>query len=243
MASSPCARPRRSGAVPACCASARSTTRCMTGVDARRRARRGAGAAPVSDFTRAVFLDRDGTLIEEVGYLDRPERVALYPWSDRRGPRAEPRAASASSWSTNQSGVARGFFTEAVVDEVHRHIAALLAAGGAHLDAYYYCPHHPDGKVDGVRAPLRLPQAGARPRDRAVAEFGVDPAALLRRRRSLARHRPGARRRRARPARANRVRRDRRNPPARGPAADAVVDNLIEAVGWILRALALSPEP
>ena len=53
---------------------------------------------------------------------------------------------------TNQSGVARGFFTEAVVDDVHAHLAAMLAAGGARIDAYYYCPHHPDGKVGGVRA-------------------------------------------------------------------------------------------
>ena len=82
---------------------------------------------------------------------------------------------------TNQSGVARGFFDEAVVDQVHAHMAALLAAGGAHIDAYYYCPHHPDGKVARYRARLRLPQAGARAgrsrgaraRHRSAASFTV----------------------------------------------------------------------
>ena len=96
----------------------------------------------------AVFLDRDGTLIEEVGYLDRPERVELYPWSID-AIRALNRANVRVVMMTNQSGVARGFFTEAIVEEVHRHIAALLEQGGAKLDAYYYCPHHPDGKIAG----------------------------------------------------------------------------------------------
>src|SRR5258708_32838992 len=96
---------------------------------------------------RAVFLDRDGTIIEEVGYLDRPERVELYPWTID-AIRALNRAGLAVVLVTNQSGVARGFFTEAVVDDVHRHMAAMLAAGGARIDAYYYCPHHPEGKVE-----------------------------------------------------------------------------------------------
>src|SRR5690242_7042146 len=78
----------------------------------------------------AVFLDRDGTLIEEVGYLDRPERVELYPWSVE-AIRAFNRAGLRVIIVSNQSGVARGFFTEAVVDQVHARIAALLEAGGA----------------------------------------------------------------------------------------------------------------
>ncbi|MBI4486640.1 MAG: HAD-IIIA family hydrolase, partial [Acidobacteria bacterium] len=89
-----------------------------------------------------VFVDRDGTLIEEVGYLDRAERVALYPWT-ADAIRALNRAGFKIVLVSNQSGVARGFFTEAIVDQVHRHMAALLGAGGARIDAYYYCPHHP----------------------------------------------------------------------------------------------------
>src|SRR5262249_31635363 len=119
-----------------------------------RRARRDAADA-VSDraatpesrvFERAVFLDRDGTIIEEVGYLDRPERVELFPWTID-AVRVLNRCGLAVVLVSNQSGVARGFFTEEVVDAVHQRMADLLAEGGARIDAYYYCPHHPDGKV------------------------------------------------------------------------------------------------
>jgi D-glycero-D-manno-heptose 1,7-bisphosphate phosphatase len=125
--------------------------------------------------TACVFVDRDGTLIEEVGYLDRVERVALYPWT-ADAIRALNRAGLKIVLVSNQSGVARGFFTEAVVDKVHRHMAALLEAGGARIDAYYYCPHHPDGKVAGYacRCDCRKPQRGLV--DRAARELGIDPA-------------------------------------------------------------------
>ena len=85
----------------------------------------------------AVFLDRDGTLIEEVGYLDRKERVELYPYATD-AIRALNQAGVPIVMVTNQSGVARGFFTEAVVEDVHRHIAALLARGGARIDGLFY---------------------------------------------------------------------------------------------------------
>jgi D-glycero-D-manno-heptose 1,7-bisphosphate phosphatase len=124
---------------------------------------------------RAAFLDRDGTIIEEVGYLDRPERVEFYPWTID-AIRALNRAGLAVVMVTNQSGVARGFFTETVVDDLHRHMAAMLAAGGAHIDAYYYCPHHPDGKVEGYTKGCDCRKPGRGLVDRAVREFGVDPA-------------------------------------------------------------------
>ena len=124
---------------------------------------------------RAAFLDRDGTIIEEVGYLDRPERVAFYPWTID-AIRALNRAGLAVVTITKQSGVARGFFTEAVVDDVHRHMASMLAAGGAHIDAYYYCPHHPDGKVEGYTQDCDCRKPGRGLVDRAVRELGVDPA-------------------------------------------------------------------
>ena len=122
----------------------------------------------------AVFLDRDGTLIEEVGYLDRVERVELYPWTIA-AVRAFNHAQLRVVLVSNQSGVARGFFTEAVVDDVHRHLASLLAAGGAHIDAYYYCPHHPDGKMPqyAVACECRKPKRGLV--DRAVRELDIDP--------------------------------------------------------------------
>jgi D-glycero-D-manno-heptose 1,7-bisphosphate phosphatase len=180
-----------------------------------------------------VFLDRDGTLIEEVGYLDRAERIEFYPWTID-AVRALNRAGLAVVMVSNQSGVARGFFTESVVEEVHASIASMLAVGGAHIDAYYYCPHHPDGKVAeyAVACDCRKPGRGLV--DRAVREFSIDP------------HRSfvvGDRwldigLGRAVGARAVLVRTgygvtEEKRPPA-GLSADAVTDNLIGAVSWIL---------
>jgi D-glycero-D-manno-heptose 1,7-bisphosphate phosphatase len=131
---------------------------------------------PVSRASRrAVFLDRDGTIIEEVGYLDRAERVEFYPWTID-AIRAFNRAGLAVVMISNQSGVARGFFTETVVDHVHAHMAAMLAEGGARIDAYYYCPHHPDGKVAGYARPCDCRKPGRGLVDRAVRELDVDPA-------------------------------------------------------------------
>ena len=124
--------------------------------------------------SRAVFLDRDGTLIEEVGYLDRIERVTLYPWSVD-AVRVLNRAGFRVVVVSNQSGVARGLFTEATVNEVHRHIESRLAEGGAHVDAYYYCPHHPDGTVDAYRQRCTCRKPGRGLADRAVEELGIDP--------------------------------------------------------------------
>jgi D-glycero-D-manno-heptose 1,7-bisphosphate phosphatase len=126
-------------------------------------------------FERAVFLDRDGTIIEEVGYLDRPERVAFFPWTID-AIRVLNRAGLAVVLVSNQSGIARGFFTATVVDDVHQTMEAMLNAGGAHIDAYYYCPHHPDGKVAGLAkvCDCRKPARGLV--DRAAAEFGIDPS-------------------------------------------------------------------
>jgi D-glycero-D-manno-heptose 1,7-bisphosphate phosphatase len=181
----------------------------------------------------AVFLDRDGTLIEEVGYLDRPERVELYPWAVG-AIRALNQAGIRVVIITNQSGIARGFFTEAVVDSVHRHIADLLAAGGAHIDAYYYCPHHRDGSVAEFARVCDCRKPGRGLVDRAVRELDVDPAqsftvgdrwldvAFARNigaRGVLVRTGYGA---------------DEERRPPEGLVADAVVNNLIEAVGWIL---------
>jgi len=185
-------------------------------------------------MSAAVFLDRDGTLIEEVGYLDRKERVELYPWTID-SVRALNRAGFRVVLVSNQSGVARGFFDEETVADVHRHIADLLEAGGARIDAYYYCPHHPDGKVKeyAVACECRKPARGMV--DRAVRELAIDPA------RSVV---VGDRWLDVELARAVRARgvlvrtgygvteEAKPRPPL---AADAVVDNLIAAVSWILR--------
>ncbi|HET7220438.1 MAG TPA: HAD family hydrolase [Vicinamibacterales bacterium] len=109
----------------------------------------------------AVFLDRDGTLIEEVGYLDSLERLNFFPFSVD-AVRLLNRAGRAVVVVTNQSGVARGYFDEAVVAATHRHIADTLARGTAHVDGFYYCPHHPDGRVAAYRidCDCRKPRPG-----------------------------------------------------------------------------------
>jgi D-glycero-D-manno-heptose 1,7-bisphosphate phosphatase len=98
----------------------------------------------------AVFLDRDGTLIEEVGYLDRLDRMALFPWTVD-AVRALNCAGLPVVVVTNQAGVARGFFDEPFVGETHRHLTDRLAAGGARVDGYYYCPHHPEAPLAAYR--------------------------------------------------------------------------------------------
>lgn len=91
----------------------------------------------------ALFLDRDGTLVEEVGPLGDPDRLRLLP-----GVSAALRRAAEAGFAcvvvTNQSGVARGLYEEADVARVHAALRARLAEGGARLDAIEACPHHPD---------------------------------------------------------------------------------------------------
>ena len=185
-------------------------------------------------FERAVFLDRDGTIIEEVGYLDRPERVEFFPWTID-AVRVLNRAGLGVVMVSNQSGIARGFFTEAVADAVHRRMADLLSAGGARIDAYYYCPHHPDGTVAGlsITCDCRKPARGLV--DRAVTEFGVDPARSF----VVGDRWLDVELARTVGAKGILVRTgygdlQERLPPPRGVTADAIVDNLIAASSWIL---------
>ena len=109
----------------------------------------------------AVFLDRDGTLIEEVNYLSRAEQVRLIPGAAdavRRVNEAGARVVVV----TNQAGVARGFFPEGRVAEVHAHLEAMLSEHGAKVDAFYYCPHHATEGVGALRVDCdcRKPKPG-----------------------------------------------------------------------------------
>lgn len=91
---------------------------------------------------RAVFLDRDGTINEEVNYLHRIEDFKLIPGA----PEAIKMLKEAGFFVivvTNQSGVARGYFDMDAVDAIHAHLDAELAKIGTEADAYYICPHHP----------------------------------------------------------------------------------------------------
>ena len=193
---------------------------------------------PPTQARPAVFLDRDGTMIEDVGYLDRLDRVVWFPWTVD-AIRALNRAGLPVVVITNQSGIARGFFTESFVDETHRHMTAYLAAGGARVDAYYYCPHHASGTVAGYarRCDCRKPGRGLV--DRAVRDLNLNPArsfvvgdkwldvelgGRIGGRGILVRTGLGAT--------------EEGRPPA-DVKADAIVDNLAAAASWILGNLEL----
>jgi D-glycero-D-manno-heptose 1,7-bisphosphate phosphatase len=91
---------------------------------------------------RAVFLDRDGTIVEDPGFLHEPEKVHLLSGAAeaiRRLNDADYRVVVV----TNQSGIARGLYTVRDYEAVQERLGALLTAHGAHLDGAYFCPHHP----------------------------------------------------------------------------------------------------
>lgn len=90
----------------------------------------------------AVFLDRDGTISEEVEYLDNADMLRLLPRA-AEAVRGINESGLLAIVVTNQSGVARGYFSEDVLKDVHNRMEQLLKTEGAHLDAIYYCPHHP----------------------------------------------------------------------------------------------------
>jgi D-glycero-D-manno-heptose 1,7-bisphosphate phosphatase len=122
---------------------------------------------------RAIIMDRDGTVCDEVGYVNHVDRVRLLPRSA-----AAIQAANDAGFQTvvvtNQAGVARGYFAEALIDEVHDRVRELLAEGGARLDGIYYCPHHPEvgGPAYKKRCTCRKPSPGML--ERARDEMGID---------------------------------------------------------------------
>ena len=101
---------------------------------------------------RAVFLDRDGTIAEEVGYANHISRFVVYPFAAAAIRRLNE-AGLPVIVVTNQSGVARGFFPESLIGRMHEKMVEELAAGGAHVDGMYYCPHIRDDQCS-CRKPL-----------------------------------------------------------------------------------------
>ena len=114
---------------------------------------------------RAVFLDRDGTVCEEMGYLNHITRCHVYPFAAAAIRRLNE-AGVPVVVVTNQSGVARGFFPEELIERVHEKIAAELTASGARVDAFYYCPHSSADECD-----CRKPHPGML--ERAIAEHNL----------------------------------------------------------------------
>jgi D-glycero-D-manno-heptose 1,7-bisphosphate phosphatase len=117
---------------------------------------------------RAVFLDRDGTIGEELGYVNHIDRFQIFPYA-AEAIRQLNLAEIPVIVVTNQSGIARNIFPESLVHEVHKKMVAELAAGGAWIDAIYFCPHKSEDACE-----CRKPNPGLL--ERAAREHSLDLA-------------------------------------------------------------------
>ena len=122
---------------------------------------------------KAVFLDRDGTIIEHVNYLSKCDEVKLLPKVE-----VAIKLLNESKFKvivvTNQSGVARGYFTEKTVRNVNKYVLELLNSLGAYIDGVYYCPHHIEGTMGdyGRDCYCRKPNPGML--KKAACDFSID---------------------------------------------------------------------
>ena len=123
----------------------------------------------------AVFLDRDGTMIHDVGYLSRHEEIQWFPWT-MDAIRLLNRAGYLVCVVTNQGGIALGLFDGAFVDGVHAAMAETLRESGAAVDGWFYCPHHPRAVVEALKTPCSCRKPGRGMVDAACAQFDIDLA-------------------------------------------------------------------
>jgi D-glycero-D-manno-heptose 1,7-bisphosphate phosphatase len=121
----------------------------------------------------AAFLDRDGVLNIDHGYVHRPEQLE---WID--GAREAVRLLNSAGYYvfviSNQSGVARGYFDEAAVNSFHAHMQDGLAAHDAHIDAFYFCPHHPDGVIKSLAVSCHCRKPAPGMLEQAAREWPID---------------------------------------------------------------------
>ena len=183
----------------------------------------------------AVFLDRDGTLIEHVNYPSRFDQIAVFPWTID-ALRLLNRAGFAVVVVTNQSAIARGLATETFVRETHIALDERFAAGGARIDRYYFCPHHPEAVIERYRQVCRCRKPAPGMIENAASELQLDVSRSW----MVGDQWLDVETGRAAGARAILV---KSGDPARLHEAapldvrvDAILNNLMEAVGWILRA-------
>jgi D-glycero-D-manno-heptose 1,7-bisphosphate phosphatase len=182
----------------------------------------------------AVFLDRDGTLIEERGYVDRLDLLTIFPWTGD-ALRLLKRAGFATVVITNQSAIARGIVDEDFLRSVHREMDARLTPGGGGIDRYYFCPHLADATLERYRlaCSCRKPRPGLI--EQACREMDLDPRRSVMvgdRWLDVACGRAAGTR--SVLVRTGHGAHEESAPPA-GVEPDAILNNLMEAVGWILR--------
>ncbi|HVQ12261.1 MAG TPA: HAD family hydrolase [Vicinamibacterales bacterium] len=179
----------------------------------------------------AIFLDRDGTIIVERNYLDSLDKLALFPWTVD-ALRLLRRAGFVTAVITNQSAVARGLIEESFVLAVHAEIDRRLEGTGAALDRYYYCPHFVESKIERYRQECGCRKPAPGMILQACREMDLDPSKSV----MVGDRWLDVACGRAAGTRAVLVQSgpDRSDPP-NGVHADAILSNLMEAVGWILR--------
>jgi D-glycero-D-manno-heptose 1,7-bisphosphate phosphatase len=190
------------------------------------------GAPPAG--RKAVFLDRDGTLIEECGYLDRLDRLRVFPWT-ADALRLLRRAGFTTVVITNQSAIARGIIDETFLATVHREMDARLSPGGGVIDAYYFCPHLADAPKEQYRLACRCRKPGPGMIERACRDLQIDPARSF----TIGDRWLDVRCGRAAGTGSVLVRSghgaDEAQTPPDDVRPDAILNNLMEAAGWILR--------
>lgn len=183
----------------------------------------------------AVFLDRDGTLIEEVGYLDSLDGMLLFPWTVD-ALRLLARAGFRRVVVTNQGGIALGMFDETFVRDSHEALARQLEKAGAGIDGFYYCPHHPHSQVDALRGPCLCRKPGPALVQQAAADLDIDLARswVIGDRWSDVQVAEAAGLRGGILLRTGHGRSAERRPVA-GVQPAFIANHLMDAVGWILR--------
>jgi D-glycero-D-manno-heptose 1,7-bisphosphate phosphatase len=124
----------------------------------------------------AIFIDRDGTINEDIGYVSSPGELIIYPFA-AQAVRLVNDSGMKAILITNQSGVARSLYTEKTLGAIHDRLTGELALAGARLDAIYYCPHHPEigDETYRKRCECRKPRPGLL--RRAAVDHEIDLAA------------------------------------------------------------------
>jgi D-glycero-D-manno-heptose 1,7-bisphosphate phosphatase len=182
----------------------------------------------------AVFLDRDGTLSEERGFIDRLDLVEIFPWTSD-AIRLLNRAGFAVVVVTNQSAIGRGIIDLPFLQSVHDLFDRHLAKSGARVDRYYFCPHHPDAPLPEYRQTCRCRKPGPGMIEQATTDLGLDLSRSFmvgdRRIDVASGHAAGVR---SLLVRSGHSAYGGEAPPGLAEP-DAILNNLMEAVGWILR--------